>query len=224
MKKKTLLIIGILLTLKLGINAQSIITIKNAPLCGQPECAEEAKLKDSLDLALVSVANLIDKSQLISISDNVDKAANKYKIADEPTGFADTNTENAPQNEPEIVNSEKGVVVSDVENEKETHRIKSKAYHIEPLNAMIFVPEKFTPNGDQINDKFYVYGADIKGFTLKIYDGQKRLVFNATSMDKGWNGKVQGKYVYGTYNYAITFPIGNGQIETLRGTIEAIDN
>lgn len=214
MKINKLLIVIAVWTLGINLQAQNAITIKNAPLCGQPECADEARVKDSLDLALVN--NLIDKSQVINISDNVNKAADKYKISNEPIGFADVDNENGHKNA-QILTKEK----EETNKEDETHRIKSKAYHIEPLNAMIFVPEKFTPNGDKINDKFYVYGADIKGFLMKIYDAQERLVFKANSIDKGWDGKVKEKAIFGIYTYVITFPITNDHIETLKGTIES---
>ena len=222
MKKDILLIIVTIIASSLSMNsrlqAQNAITIKNAPLCGQPECAEEAKVKDSLDLALASVSSFIDKSQIINISDNVNKAADKYKVAEESVSFADADTENGHKNAQMLTDTKK-----ETTNQASAHRIKSKAYHIEPLNAMIFIPEKFTPNGDQINDKFYVYGADIKGFTMKIYDTQERLVFESASIDKGWNGKVKGKILYGLYAYVITFPIGSGHIETIKGVVQSVD-
>ena len=223
MKKKKLLIIAIMVTLGIGLNAQNFITIKNAPLCGQPECAEEAKLKDSLDLALASVSTRIDKSLVINISDNVIKAADKYKITEETVSFADSDSENEHKNAQMLTTSKKETAPVIPTKKTTTHRIKSKAYHIEPLNAMIFVPEKFTPNGDQINDKFYVYGADLDGFTLKIHNSQKELVFKANSIDKGWNGKFNGKVIFGAYRYTITFSVGNGSIETITGTIQSID-
>ena len=222
MKKNILLIIvtifTVSLSLQISLQAQNAITIKNAPLCGQPECAEEAKVKDSLDLALASVSSLIDKSQIINISDNLNKAANKYTVAEEPAGFADSDSENAHKNAQMLAKTKEAAT-----NKASTHRIKSKAYHIEPLNAMVFIPEKFTPNGDQINDKFYVYGADIKGFIMKIYDTQERLVFESTSIDNGWNGKVKGKILYGVYAYVITFPIGSGHIETIKGIVQSVE-
>jgi gliding motility-associated-like protein len=66
----------------------------------------------------------------------------------------------------------------------------------------IFIPNAFTPNGDQNNDKVYVRGNTIRELTFKVFDRWGELVFETTSPKQGWDGTYKGKaatpavYVY----------------------------
>jgi gliding motility-associated-like protein len=54
----------------------------------------------------------------------------------------------------------------------------------------IFMPNAFTPNGDGVNDIFYVYGTFIpeNKFEMSIYDYWGSLVFYSDDPYRGWNG------------------------------------
>ena len=58
---------------------------------------------------------------------------------------------------------------------------------------LIFVPNAFTPNGDNYNDLFVpkLIGATIKLF--KIYNRFGQQVFSIEENEKGWNGKFKGE-------------------------------
>ena len=64
----------------------------------------------------------------------------------------------------------------------------------------IFVPNVFSPNGDNINDRFYVQGKrdeNIRKF--QIFDRWGGLLYEATDIKAndpipGWNGRVNGKF------------------------------
>ncbi len=55
----------------------------------------------------------------------------------------------------------------------------------------IYVPNAFSPNGDGVNDKLFVYGDG--EFILKIFDRWGEKVFESRNFDKGWNGRYKGR-------------------------------
>lgn len=58
----------------------------------------------------------------------------------------------------------------------------------------LYVPNAFTPNGDQLNDVFraMAYGK-VVSFRFEIYDRFGQLIFNTTDLRAGWDGSVNGK-------------------------------
>ncbi len=53
----------------------------------------------------------------------------------------------------------------------------------------IWVPNAFTPNGDEINDVFQVSGIAIKTFSIMIFDRWGELVFQSDNINNSWDGK-----------------------------------
>ncbi len=74
-----------------------------------------------------------------------------------------------------------------------------------------YIPNTFTPNGDDLNDVFLPQGlsVDPNNFEMAIYDRWGTLVFISTTPGEGWNGTYmnKGKYekdsVMGVYVYRI---------------------
>jgi len=74
---------------------------------------------------------------------------------------------------------------------------------IDPI-FIIYIPDAFTPNGDNINDAFgpSVYG--IKEFEMTIYDRWGGIIYQTTDKDKPWDGTMNAnKTQGGIYSYAI---------------------
>jgi gliding motility-associated-like protein len=68
----------------------------------------------------------------------------------------------------------------------------------------IFVPNVFTPNGDDVNDEFCVAYKSITSFQCWVYNRWGREVYMWTDPTKGWNGKINGKDATpGAYFYVI---------------------
>jgi gliding motility-associated-like protein len=99
--------------------------------------------------------------------------------------------------------------------------VKQKAFHFEELNAMIFIPETFTPDGDGVNDMFFITGAISNVLKIEIFTPKGELVFMTTSPYSRWDGNTQGNVVYGIYEYKITVGLGNNLLETINGMVEA---
>ena len=57
----------------------------------------------------------------------------------------------------------------------------------------LFVPNAFTPNGDNENDILYVRGNNITDMTLRIYHRWGEKVFESTNQSTGWDGTYEGK-------------------------------
>jgi gliding motility-associated-like protein len=59
--------------------------------------------------------------------------------------------------------------------------------------SQIFVPNAFTPNGDQNNDILYVRSNILKSIYFVIYDRWGEKVFESYSLSDGWDGTFRGK-------------------------------
>ena len=70
----------------------------------------------------------------------------------------------------------------------------------------IFIPNSFTPNGDNLNDIFKVESLkEINDFKLIIYNRWGELLFESTDINKGWDGTFKNKTVpLGVYIYMLT--------------------
>lgn len=62
-------------------------------------------------------------------------------------------------------------------------------------SGVLWFPNSFTPNGDQLNDFFMVKGLDITYFQMMIFNRWGDLIFETEKLDSGWNGMRNGKLV-----------------------------
>lgn len=78
---------------------------------------------------------------------------------------------------------------------------------IDVVAPSLFVPNTFTPNNDDINDRLFVAfsGYVQEEFTWSIFDRWGKVVFSTTDPSEGWDGQIGGKdAAFGTYAWAIT--------------------
>ncbi len=95
------------------------------------------------------------------------------------------------------------------------------------VNREVYVPNIFSPNGDGINDYFYLLSGfpSIKVLEFNIYNRWGAQVFGATdSMTNqelsGWDGKIKGKLANaGAYVWTAIIQMPNGRKEQLRGQL-----
>ncbi|MES2592519.1 MAG: gliding motility-associated C-terminal domain-containing protein [Bacteroidota bacterium] len=72
-------------------------------------------------------------------------------------------------------------------------------------DEVLYIPNSFSPNENDLNDLFCVYGYSIKKINIKIYDRWGQLVFQTSDMQQGWDGKHKGVNVEGgVYVYAVS--------------------
>lgn len=68
----------------------------------------------------------------------------------------------------------------------------------------LYIPSSFSPNGNGVNDLFYVYGSFIKSIVFQIYDRWGNLIFYTDDIKRGWDGKVDGIALEGgVYVYTV---------------------
>ncbi len=66
----------------------------------------------------------------------------------------------------------------------------------------LFYPSAFTPNGDNLNDIFTVFGQYVINFEMKIFNRWGELLFIANDIEQGWDGTFRGNDMpEGTYTF-----------------------
>lgn len=66
--------------------------------------------------------------------------------------------------------------------------------------SYVFYPNAFTPNGDNLNDIFFVSGQFIAEFDMKVYNRWGELMFASPDPAIGWDGSFRGNAMpEGTY-------------------------
>lgn len=68
----------------------------------------------------------------------------------------------------------------------------------------LFIPNSFSPNGDDKNDVWYVYGKNIIGCDIQVYNRVGEIVYSSKDIQKGWDGNYLGKKeTTNSYKYQI---------------------
>lgn len=87
----------------------------------------------------------------------------------------------------------------------------------------IYIPNAFSPNGDNKNDVVYVYGDQIKELLFRIYDRWGEKVFETTKPGEGWDGTYKGKKVMpGVFVYYVEATCYNDEKFFKKGNITVI--
>lgn len=87
----------------------------------------------------------------------------------------------------------------------------------------IFIPNAFTPNGDQKNDILYVRSNVIYTVNLIVFDRWGERVFETSDITKGWDGTFRGKKCLpGVYVYYLEAICYNKVIFKKKGNITLI--
>lgn len=84
-------------------------------------------------------------------------------------------------------------------------------------------PQAFSPNGDGVNDVFYVRGGPFTTLNLQIYDGWGEKIFESDSIDEGWDGMARGELVQiGVYVYVVKATTTAGKEYEIQGKVTII--
>lgn len=71
--------------------------------------------------------------------------------------------------------------------------------------STLYIPNAFTPNGDDLNDVLYTPGTNLIKYHFMIYNRWGNLVFESNDAEKGWDGTYKGEPVIDdVYNYRLT--------------------
>ena len=89
--------------------------------------------------------------------------------------------------------------------------------------TQLFVPNSFTPNGDDHNELFVIKGIHVIDFKLKIFDRWGEQLFESDSIDKYWDGTFESNKVQqGTYFYNIEVYGEDGDLFVKSGRVNVI--
>lgn len=79
-------------------------------------------------------------------------------------------------------------------------------------------PEAFTPNGDGLNDSFYVRGNLLDTYNLRIFNRWGDLIFISEQQEQAWDGTYNGSEApAGPYSFTVEATDINGNVASLKG-------
>lgn len=108
---------------------------------------------------------------------------------------------------------------------KDSQRV---AVNISPTNDAtdIFVPDIFTPNGDGLNEEFYIGMAQPQMFDMCVFDLNNRLIFRSDKYDAKWKGFCGSSLCpEGAYRVVISYKYsGDRSLKYARKTVKLIYN
>nr|MBP8822382.1 gliding motility-associated C-terminal domain-containing protein [Flavobacteriales bacterium] len=85
------------------------------------------------------------------------------------------------------------------------------------------LPDAFSPNGDGVNDAFFVRGGPFETIHLRIYNGWGEMIFETTDPTFGWDGTYNGKpEINGVYVYSVVATSVDGQEHDRSGKVTLI--
>jgi len=94
---------------------------------------------------------------------------------------------------------------------------------IEP-EYLLYIPNAFTPNEDDVNDVFLCHGQNILSFEMRIFDRWGGLLFFSDDINKGWDGKNYIKEIEksGVYIYKIEVVDNNKKKHKYAGNVTMV--
>lgn len=151
--------------------------------------------------------NLISNVQCLEGENDVQLAANAIPANVSYQWFKDGVAIDDQINNTLVV-SEPGLYWVKVENEGG----ESISDTISVFSKDFFLPTLFTPNGDEVNDRFLLRSlslGDIESVDMRIFDREGAMVYQSTELnaltEEGWNGQDNSGRAYpnGTYVYVV---------------------
>ena len=84
----------------------------------------------------------------------------------------------------------------------------------------IFIPNVFTPNSDEHNEKLVIKAVNLLDFEISIYSRWGELIFYSNDIENRWDGKFNGNIApTGVYSYVLKAYGKDGQAVNKQGTI-----
>jgi len=113
---------------------------------------------------------------------------------------------------------------------KRREGVAKHSYHIKGQAVDIYVPNVFTPDGDGLNDYFYIKtGKGVKNINrLMIFNNWGDKLFDKKDLRKnvpvdGWNGEFRGKKAgLGVYVYVFELELEDGSKRRVAGDVTII--
>ena len=87
----------------------------------------------------------------------------------------------------------------------------------------IYIPNVFTPNGDGVNDIFFIYNRGYRSLQCEIYNRWGKKIYEWSNTSGGWDGTINGlKASDGTYFFILKADRLNGQAVNKTGFLQLL--
>jgi len=96
---------------------------------------------------------------------------------------------------------------------------------IKDCSCVLYLPNSFTPDGDNLNDDFgTLYTCDLESYTLSVFNRWGDLVFETSDPEINWDGTFANKQLpIGVYVYKLEYKSKNdGSVKNLTGKVTLI--
>lgn len=95
---------------------------------------------------------------------------------------------------------------------------------VEDCNCPVYLPNAFTPNKDDNNNRFHpISTCTFEYYELDIYNRWGERVYSSRRDNKGWDGKYEGKISqHGIYVYRFVYRVENQALKEEVGTVTLI--
>ena len=98
--------------------------------------------------------------------------------------------------------------------------VQIKVYEIICEEPYVFIPNAFSPNGDDNNDVLFVRGIFIEKMMFRIFDRWGELVFESENPQIGWDGTFRGKKLDpDVYDFYLDVTCYNGLKSITKGNV-----
>ena len=121
-----------------------------------------------------------------------------------------------------LANGTYSVTVSDSRNCSDTRTVLFDAIE-DCLDPVVYIPNIFSPNGDNQNDVFYVRGQLISSLHLMVFDRWGEKIFETEDVSEGWDGTYKGKEMPSdVYIYQAVITMADGTEMKKKGNISLV--
>lgn len=80
------------------------------------------------------------------------------------------------------------------------------------FDPLVYIPNTFTPEGDEFNGVFFAKGGNVRDFEMQIFNRWGQLIFESNDMNIGWDGTYNGATCQdGTYSWKVKYNDLRGQ-------------
>ena len=87
-------------------------------------------------------------------------------------------------------------------------------------SLQIYAPTAFSPNGDNLNDLFKVYGIAVHAYELYIFASDGTQIFHSNNLESMWDGTFRGERLdHGVFAYVIRAKDRKGITHETKGTV-----
>lgn len=194
-------------------SSQSQTTSKPASK-GIVSAVNGARTHEHSTLVAVTEARTISPEPAITKEPAVAVSTPQPSVSTTPARSVTTPTTPKPKTEP-VISSQTDPFLDEVP------KSDPNAEELALESDEFFIPSAFTPNGDGLNDLFYVKANfEPRNFEMTIINRNGERLFHTRDMNIGWDGMQRGNILpFGMYVYIIKYKDSKGNEQQKQGQI-----